>query len=253
MSNSLLTDLTRVSVDLIETHPENPRIGDVEAIARSLIKNKQFQPIVVQTSTGYIIAGNHTYMAALSLEWAEVDVAYLDVDDDEARAIMLAANKTAELGTYDEAALAKLIGKLADHEDYLLEGTGYNEDEIDAILAASLFEIPDEDPGEDLGFAASMLDKIMPGDEDDETSIVETVQEISDGVTANDHPTEFVVFRFGELRAKVPRSTYESFIRSKLKEHRGDLSLAGVSTAISLGIDSESVEPAVAHGAERWL
>jgi hypothetical protein len=65
--------------------------------------------------------------------------------------------------------------------------------------------------------------------------------------------TEFVMFRFGELRAKVPRQTYERFIRGFLKEHRGDLALAGVAAAIKLGVDSENVEPAVAQGAERWL
>lgn len=260
--NSLLTTLTRVSIDLIEPHPDNPRIGDVEAIKRSLSKNKQFQPILVQQSTGFIVAGNHTYKAAVELGWTEVDVAYLDIDDPKAKAIMLAANKTSDLGTYDERLLAQLISDLADNEDSLLEGTGYTDEEVDALLSASIdFVIDTEGGGEDVGAAASMLDRIMPPDEgyddidDDDDELMQagasTPAPTTD--TVGETATEFVMFRFGELRAKVPRQTYERFIRGFLKEHRGDLALAGVAAAIKLGVDSENVEPAVAQGAERWL
>lgn len=262
--NSLLSEITTVSIDLIEPHPENPRIGDIEAIKKSLTANKQFQPILVQESTGFIVAGNHTYKAAVDLGWTEVDVAYIDVDDAKAKAIMLAANKTADLGSYDERLLAQLISDITFEEEALLEGTGYSSEEIDDLLAASMVDIPLDEPGEGVESAAAILDRIMPGSDEDYDDIDDESDDLIDSVegastpapitnTVGETAVEFVIFRFGELRAKVPRPTYERFIKGFLKEHSNDLALAGIAAAIRLGIDSEKVEPAVAQGSERWL
>lgn len=263
--DSLLTEITRVSIDLIEPHPDNPRIGDIEAIKKSLKKNKQFQPILVQQDTGFIVAGNHTYKAAVELGWTEIDVVYIDVDDIKAKAIMLAANKTADLGSYDERLLTQLISDITFEEEALLEGTGFSSDEIDDLLTASMVDIPLEEPGEGVDMAAAILDRIMPIDDDEDyddiednsDDPIESIEEASIPApitnTVGETVIEFVIFRFGELRAKVPRPAYERFIKGFLKEHRNDLALAGVAAAIKLGIDSEDVEPAVAQGTERWL
>jgi ParB-like chromosome segregation protein Spo0J len=265
MTDSLLDKIVRVSVDLIEQFPGNPRVGDIEAIMESLAENQQFAPIVVQQSTGYIVSGNHTYRAACELGWDEIDVVYVDVDDTQAKRILLAANKIADRGTYDERLLADLLADILDESDALLEGTGYTADEVDDLLAASTaFELPDDEGSEDVGLAAAVLDRIMPGNDEEYDDIEDGSDDLLEGTsesstpapvtdTIGNEPVEFVIFRFGELRAKVPRQTYERFVRGFLKEHSGDLSLAGVSAAVKLGIDSESVEPAVAQGAERWL
>lgn len=270
MTNSLLTEIVTIDTELVSPHPDNPRIGDIEAIKRSLAANKQFQPILVQSATGYIVAGNHTYKAAVELGWTEIDAVMLDIDDTQAKAIMLAANKTADLGGYDERLLASLLADLIESDDDdLLEGTGYSSDEVDELLSAAAdFDLPDDADGEGVGLAASVLDRIMPPS-DDVPPTWDDLDDDSDGLiegasgessapapttdTVGVEQVEFVIFRFGELRAKVPRPTYERFIKSMLKQHSGDLALAGVAAAISLGIDSESVEPAVANGAERWL
>jgi len=264
MTDSLLDRITRVSVDLIEPFPGNPRIGDVAAIMESLVENQQFAPIVVQQSTGYIISGNHTYRAACELGWGEIDVVYLDVDNTQAKRILLAANKIADRGTYDERLLADLLSDILDESDALLEGTGYTSDEVDDLLAAAIdFEIPEEDSGEGVGLTAAVLDRIMPPDEDYD-DIEDESDDLIEGASNSSTPApttdtvgieavEFVIFRFGELRAKVPRPTYERFIKGWLKQHSGDLALAGIAAAIELGVDEDSVEPAVAQGAERWL
>jgi hypothetical protein len=262
--NSLLTNIVRVSVDLIEPHPENPRIGDIEAIKRSLELNKQFQPVLVQRDTGFIIAGNHTYMAAVELGWEEIDVVYLDVDDIKAKAIMLAANKTADLGSYDEKLLAQLVSDISVEEEVLLSGTGFSSEEIDDLLALSVSE-PSLEPlegeeEENVEVAAVFLDKIAPiedeetddsSEEEDDDVVVQQPFLPQEPVTNNIN--EFVIFRFGELRAKVSRKTYERFLKRFLKENGYDLSSAGMAAAIKLGIEPELVEPAVVKGAERWL
>jgi ParB-like nuclease domain len=96
-----------VPIDCVELHPRNPRRGDVAAVAASLARFGQVKPVVVQQSTGYVIAGNHVLRAALSLGWTEIAANVEDLDDAESMALMLANNRTADLGGYDDTLLAR--------------------------------------------------------------------------------------------------------------------------------------------------
>jgi ParB-like nuclease family protein len=122
----------RVPVDKITTHPENPRKGNVSLIMESLAEYDLTQPLVVQRSTGYVLAGNHRLRAAIGLGWTEVDVVYADLDDVRAKKYMLMDNRTADLGTYDEELLAELLASMSDDLLY----TGYTPDDMDDLLAA---------------------------------------------------------------------------------------------------------------------
>lgn len=115
----------------IQPHPKNPRKGDIKSIAESLKKNGQFRPIIVQRSTGYILGGNHTYLAAVSLKWKTIKAVFLDVDDQSALRIMLADNRTSDMATYDTSILADILKGLPDPV-----GTGYDDGSVRAILAA---------------------------------------------------------------------------------------------------------------------
>lgn len=110
-------------------HPQNPRSGDVDAIADSLKRFGQVKPIVVQQSTGYVIAGNHVLRAARALGWKQVAVVEVDCDDATATAYLLADNRMSDLGTFDRALLGDLLSRLA-----VLDGTGYTQDDIDALM-----------------------------------------------------------------------------------------------------------------------
>ncbi len=112
----------------LQQYPGNPRRGDVAAIAASLEANGQYRPVVVQKSTGYVLAGNHTVQAAESLGWSEVAAVVLDVDDDRAARIVLADNRTADLARYDDGALLHLLNDLDD-----LDGTGYDDHDLEAL------------------------------------------------------------------------------------------------------------------------
>ena len=98
----------------------------MEAVAESLTVNGQYRPIVV-TTDGTILAGNHTYAAALSLGWDRIAAVTVDVapESPEALRIMLADNRTADLGGYDDALLLDLLRDLD-----TLEGSGYVEDDV---------------------------------------------------------------------------------------------------------------------------
>lgn len=122
-----------VPIDEISNHPRNVRQGDVGAIAESLKENGQYRPIVVQRSTGHVLAGNHTLKAAKALGWKEIAVSYVDCDDQRALRILLADNRTNDLASYDDAGLAELLKELAESEAGLA-GTMYDGDELDQLL-----------------------------------------------------------------------------------------------------------------------
>lgn len=137
---SLLSNIEAVSLDAVTTYPGNPRRGNVSLIGESLKENQQFAPIVVQRSTGYVLSGNHTLMAAVELQWPTIDVVYVDVDDSRARRIVLAANRTADLARYDDQALTDLLEALGGD----FTGTGYTAEDLDDILMG-LDDVPDLD------------------------------------------------------------------------------------------------------------
>jgi hypothetical protein len=122
---NIISDVQTVSVGDLMPFPGNPRKGNIAAIAESLQANAQFSPLVVQTSTGYVLAGNHTLAAAISLGWETVSVVFVDVGEVEARKIVLASNRTADLGTYDKDILLDLLENVDD-----LIGTGYTADDV---------------------------------------------------------------------------------------------------------------------------
>jgi DNA modification methylase len=133
--NKLSLKSADVALDAIALHPENVRQGDVGAISESLAKHGQYRPIVVQQSTGFILAGNHTYKAAAALGWKKISAVYVDVDDEQARRIMLIDNRLSDLASYDEDALVALLSELAKTAEGL-DGTGYDGDDLDDLIAA---------------------------------------------------------------------------------------------------------------------
>lgn len=138
-----------VSLDKLRPHPKNPHQGDVGAIYESIEANGFYGVVVAQRSTGYILAGNHRYMAAEHAGATEVPVVWVDVDDDHALRILLADNRTTWLGNDDPEALARLLQEIADTAG-TLDGTGYSGDDLDELLAD--LSRPDEDEwGDALG------------------------------------------------------------------------------------------------------
>ncbi len=97
----------------------------------SLEVNGQYRPIVVRRGTNEILAGNHTWKAAVELGWATVKVAFVDVDDEGARRIVLVDNRSNDLATYDDKALTALLSELQG-----FAGTGYDQTDLDTLLAS---------------------------------------------------------------------------------------------------------------------
>jgi site-specific DNA-methyltransferase (adenine-specific) len=122
--------------------PGNPRRGDVEAVKASLERFGQRKPIVVRKSDRVVIAGNHTLQAAQALGWSEIAVVWVDDDDAMSKAFALADNRTAELGDYDEEALAALIGEVSALDPELLEATGWDSKSVSDLLDGMQGDLP---------------------------------------------------------------------------------------------------------------
>ena len=126
--------IERVKIDDVKPHDDNYRLGDVDAIADSLKRFGQVRPILVQKSTGKIIAGNHTWKAAKQIGLDEISVIQLDIADDEALAYLIADNRTSDKARNDDDALIAALEKLNDVSH--LEGTGYSVDDLEDLQAA---------------------------------------------------------------------------------------------------------------------
>lgn len=121
-----------VLLEDLHEHPRNARRGDVEAIKASIRANGFYGFLVVQRSTGFVLAGNHRLRALRELGHTHAPVVSVDVPDDVARRILVADNRTGELGGYDVPGLAALLSEMGPGE--ALEGTGYDERALGRLL-----------------------------------------------------------------------------------------------------------------------
>lgn len=127
-ANIKVSGVESVAISSLTGYPTNPRRGDIESIALSLKAHGQYRPIVVQRSTKFILAGNHTYKAAKKLGWKKIKVTFVDVDEESAKRIVLADNRMTDLAGYNEPLLKSLLTALPD-----LEGTGFSQAEVDTL------------------------------------------------------------------------------------------------------------------------
>jgi hypothetical protein len=128
----------RVPIGVLSEHPDNARHGDVDAIIESIQVHGQYAPLIAQRSTGRVLKGNHTLRALRMLARETVEVAYLDVDDDQALRILLVDNRSSDLGGYDYDALTAVIQSLGGD----FAGTGYTPDDLKDAEAFLAFLTP---------------------------------------------------------------------------------------------------------------
>lgn len=119
-----------IDIDTVTPYGKNPRKGDLDAIRESIRENGFFAPIIVQKSTGTILAGNHRWRAAKEEGYKQISAVYVDVDDDKAKKIVLADNRTNDLASYNTEVLTEILASLPTPV-----GTGYDDDAVRALMA----------------------------------------------------------------------------------------------------------------------
>lgn len=118
--------------------PGNARRGNRAKLVESLEANGQYRSLIVR-DTGdelVILAGNNTYEALDEKGEPAARCELVECDDQTALRVNLVDNKANDEATYDDRARAELLSLLDG-----LDGTGYEEDEVDAIVAR--FEEPE--------------------------------------------------------------------------------------------------------------
>lgn len=126
-------EITEMLVNEMSQHPDNANNGDMDALRESIEVNGFYSPVIVQASTGYIIAGNHRWAVAQSMGFVTLPAIVLDVDDAQAKRMMIADNRITRLGQDDPAQLAELLSELSE-TDYGLMGTGFSHNELQTLL-----------------------------------------------------------------------------------------------------------------------
>lgn len=119
--------------------PGNARRGNRAKLLESLEENGQYRSLIVRdTGDGRVVlAGNNTLAALEHRGDTEARCEIVRCDDATALRVNLVDNKSNDEATYDDRARAALLTLL----DGELSGTGYEDEEADAIIAR--FEEPE--------------------------------------------------------------------------------------------------------------
>lgn len=128
----------------INFDPDNARLHseeNIDAIMKSLSQFGQDQPLVVQKQGRIVRKGNGRLLAAQRLGWEWIAALVVDEDDVAAAARAIADNRAAELASWDEEKLAKLLQSIRDAGEIDLQVTGFSQADIEQLLP---LDIPDD-------------------------------------------------------------------------------------------------------------
>lgn len=125
-----------IEISSLKEHPDNPRRGDDHAVSESVETNGFFGAVLVQESTGYVLAGNTRLRVATADGSSTIPGFRLDVDDDTAKRILLADNRVSDLAYYDDDALLSLLETVSEESGSLV-GTGYDTSSMELLMQAA--------------------------------------------------------------------------------------------------------------------
>ncbi len=139
-----------VHVAQLAADPRNPQLHserNLSAIAKSMRRFGQDQPIIYRRADRVIIKGNGRYMAArakLGWEW----IAAIATDDPlvQAAARGVADNQASRLAGVDGTLMGLVLQTIKEADDDLAAAVGYTEREIDALISSMASDQVLEEP-----------------------------------------------------------------------------------------------------------
>ena len=121
-----------VDIDTVAPHPRNFREWDLGALSVSIARLGLYLPVVVQRSTGYIVAGSGRWTALKQSGASEIPVRFVDATDEEALAILVGDNWIAQRGRNLDPELLDLMQELRDEAE-LFSAAGLEDDDVEAL------------------------------------------------------------------------------------------------------------------------
>jgi len=128
--------IEQVAVDVLRPAEYNPRVmppDEMKKLQRSLQQWGFVEPLVVRRRDMTVIGGHQRLEAAKSLGMTRVPVVFVDLDENQAKALNIALNKIH--GDWDLPKLGELLDELKDLPDLDETLTGFDPKEMDQLLA----------------------------------------------------------------------------------------------------------------------
>lgn len=140
-----------VPIGKLRLDPKNARVHpdrNIASIKESLQRFGQRRPVVVNSISGIVLAGNGVLTAARDLGWTQIAALYVDDDPATASGYAIADNRTQETSFFDPDTLRDLIAELEIKDPELI--VGFSQEEVDEIMGRIKAPEPDEkSDGED--------------------------------------------------------------------------------------------------------
>ena len=128
-------DVEYVATDSLVPDPANARRMDeptLDALGASIDEFTFVEPVIARRADRVMIGGHQRVTAALRAGLETIPVIFLDISPERGRALGLALNRIT--GTWDEQLLARMLAEIDAVPDIDLAVTGFDEDEIKALL-----------------------------------------------------------------------------------------------------------------------
>ena len=125
-------------------HPQNPRKNEeaIEPVMKSLDEYGFIAPIICDENHT-ILAGHTRREAAIKLGMKKVPcIKVSGLTSEQKLGYLLADNKTGEFASYNNNLLGTILKEL-DDKDYNMGSTGFNDEEIEALMSASELNVDD--------------------------------------------------------------------------------------------------------------
>ena len=130
--------------DLVQAE-YNPRVdlkpGDKEydKLKRSIEEFGYVEPIIYNKRNNTVVGGHQRLKVLKDLGYTDIDVVEVDLDESNEKALNIALNKVS--GDWDNEKLEELLNELNNEADFDISLTGFDENEINSLLAS--IDLPD--------------------------------------------------------------------------------------------------------------
>ncbi|MCC6266807.1 MAG: DNA modification methylase [Dehalococcoidia bacterium] len=136
---------------------DNPKLHDEDTIVASMGRAGYVTPVIINDHDDQLLAGHGRVEALAGLrragatpppgitatpdgEWLVPTIRGVDLDADDAKAFLIADNRTTESGGWDDAKLAQMLVELSESA-FGLTGVGFDGEDLDRIVSSLLANV----------------------------------------------------------------------------------------------------------------